>query len=56
MGAMTWLGVLLLVAWLILWLGLKIVSGLVHILVLAAVALIAWGLIKRGGQALSRKP
>ncbi len=49
-----WLGVLLLVVWAVLWLGFKIVSGVVHLLVLAAIAFIVWGLLKRGARAVGR--
>jgi hypothetical protein len=49
------LGVLLLVAWGVLWLGFNIVSGVVHLLVVLAVAFIAWGLIKRGARAVNRR-
>ena len=54
MSALVWLGILLLVAWAVLWLGFHVVSGLVHLLVLAAVVLIAWGLLKRGARAVDR--
>ena len=47
------LGVVLVVLWAVLWLGLKIVSGLVHLLVIAGAALIIWGLLKKGANAIS---
>ena len=50
-----WLGVALLVLWGILWLGFKIVSGLVHLIVLVAVVLIVWGLVKKGANAVGRR-
>lgn len=49
------LGVLLLVAWVVLWLGFKIVSGVVHLLVVIGLALLVWGLVKRGARAVSRR-
>lgn len=52
MHPLVWLGIVLLVLWAILWLGLKIVSGVVHLLVIAAVALIIWGLVKKGARAV----
>lgn len=55
MPVLGWFGVLLLVLWAVLWLGFKIVSGLVHLLVIVAVALIVWSLIKRGARAVDRK-
>ncbi len=49
------LGVLLIVAWAVLWLGFKLVSGIVHILVLIGIAMIVWGLVKRGARAVDRR-
>lgn len=48
-------GVVLLVLWAILWLGFKIVSGLVHLLVLLAIAFIIWGLVKKGARAVGNR-
>ena len=42
------LGVLLIVAWLVLWLAVKITVAAVHLLLLLGVALIVFGLIKSG--------
>lgn len=53
MHGYVWLGIVLLVLWALLWLGLKIVSGLVHLLVVAAVIFIVWGLLKKGAKAVS---
>lgn len=50
-----WLGILLLVAWGVLWLGFHIVSGAVHLLVVLALAFIVWGLVKRGARAVDRR-
>lgn len=47
-----WIGIGLLVCWAVLWLGFKLVGGVVHLLVLAAIVLIAWGLLKRGARAV----
>lgn len=55
MSALVWIGILLLVLWGVLWLGFNIVSGLVHLLVVVAVVMIAWGLLKRGASAVSSK-
>jgi hypothetical protein len=49
---MIWLGIVLLVLWALLWLGFKIVSGVIHILVVVGVVLVIWGLIKRGANAV----
>ena len=53
MSALIGLGIVLLVLWAILWLGFHVVSGLVHLLVIAAVIMIVWGLVKRGARAVS---
>lgn len=52
MHSFTWIGVVLLVLWAVLWLGFKIVGGVVHLIVLAAIVMIAWGLLKRGARAV----
>lgn len=52
MSGLVILGIVLLVAWGVLWLGFNIVSGVVHFLVLLAVVLIIWGLVKRGARAV----
>lgn len=54
MHPFVWLGVALLVLWGVLWLGFQLVSGVVHLLVVAAIAFIAWGLLKRGARAVNR--
>lgn len=55
MAGLLLLGILLLVAWGVLWLGFNIVSGLVHVLVVVAVVLIIWGLVKRGARAVDKR-
>jgi len=50
-----WLGVALLVLWAVLWLGFKIVSGVVHLLVIVGVAFLIWGLVKKGANAVGRR-
>jgi cell division protein FtsX len=55
MHPFVWLGAVLLVLWAVLWLGFKIVSGVVHLLVLVGVALLVWGLVKRGASAVGRR-
>lgn len=47
MGLLKFLGAGIIVLWLVLWLALKITSGLVHLLVLVGVAMIVVGLLKR---------
>ena len=55
MSGLVWLGIILLAIWAVLWLGFQIVGGVVHILVLAAVVFIVWGLLKRGARAVDRR-
>ncbi len=52
MHPFVWIGVVLFVLWAILWLGFKIVSGLVHVLIVVAVVMVAWGLVKKGARAV----
>jgi hypothetical protein len=52
MRGLVWAGVLLLVFWLVLWLVLKIASVLIHLLVVAGIILLIWGLVKRGAKAI----
>lgn len=49
------LGAILIVAWTVLWLGLKIVTGVVHLLFVAGVALLVVGLVRRGARAVQRR-
>lgn len=53
MSALIWLGIALMVLWAVLWLGLHIVSGAVHLLVIIGLVLLVWGLVKRGARAVS---
>jgi hypothetical protein len=55
MSALVWVGVVLAVLWAVLWIGFKVVGGLIHLLILAAVIFIIWGLVRRGAQAISSK-
>jgi hypothetical protein len=45
MKGILWIGVALVVAWLVLWLGLKIVFGAVHLLLVLGIVAIVWGFI-----------
>lgn len=53
MHVLVWLGIALLVIWAVLWIGFKIVSGIIHVLALLAIVFIVWGLIKKGARAVS---
>jgi hypothetical protein len=55
MHPFVWLGVVLLVLWALLWLGFKVVSGVVHLLVLIGLVFLVWGLVKRGARAVGNR-
>lgn len=48
MKPLVWLGIGLVVAWAVLWLGIKLAVFAVHLLLLIGVAMIGWGLLQRG--------
>ncbi|HEY0684415.1 MAG TPA: hypothetical protein VGD45_18915 [Steroidobacter sp.] len=48
MKPLVWLGIGLVVAWAVLWLGIKMAVFAVHLLLLIGVAMIGWGLLQRG--------
>lgn len=50
------IGIALLVLWGVLWLGFKIVSGIVHLLVIVGIVMLIWGLLKRGARTLDNRP
>src|SRR5690606_17985640 len=52
MHPLAWLGIALLALWAVLWLGFKIVSGIIHLLVIVGVALLVWGLVKKAANAV----
>lgn len=54
MHMFVWIGAALLALWALLWIVFKVVSGIVHVLVLAAVVFIVWGLLKKGAAAVKR--
>lgn len=47
MHALVWIGIALVVIWGVLWLGLHIVSGLIHLVIIAGVVLVIMGLVRR---------
>ncbi|HEX6913110.1 MAG TPA: hypothetical protein VF142_22055 [Longimicrobium sp.] len=47
---MIWLGVALLALWALAWLVFKVVGLAVHVLLIAAVVFVVWGLAKRGAR------
>lgn len=46
MKSLLWIGVVLVLCWGLLWLGIKIAVGAVHLLLIVGIALIAWGAFK----------
>lgn len=50
MHALMWLGLVLLGLWILAWLVFKVVGFAVHLLLIAAVIFIVWGLVKRGAR------
>ena len=56
MHALAWIGIALVALWAVLWLGFQIVSGVVHLIVVAGVVLLVWGLVKKGARAVGRHP
>jgi len=47
MKVLVWLGVSMLIAWAILWLGIKMAAGAVHALLVLGIIAICWGLFNR---------
>ncbi|HEY5809207.1 MAG TPA: hypothetical protein VIT67_14635 [Povalibacter sp.] len=50
MKVLVWLGIAMLVAWGILWLGIKMAVGAVHLLLVLGLVAIAWGLLHPRGS------
>jgi uncharacterized membrane protein (DUF485 family) len=48
MRLMAWIGIAMVLCWAMLWLGIKIAVGAVHLLLLLGIALIVLGFLKRG--------
>jgi hypothetical protein len=46
MKLLVWIGIAMVICWGLLWLGIKIAVGAVHLLLLLGVALIGWGLLQ----------
>ena len=47
MKPLVWLGIALIVAWGVLWLGIKVAAFAIHVLLFIGLALIVWGLVQR---------
>jgi hypothetical protein len=54
MGVLKALGVLLIIAWLVLWLAVKVTVGAVHLLLALGIALLIYGLLK--GRTTTPRP
>ena len=58
MKFLSWIGIAMIVCWGVLWLGIKIAIGAIHLLLVLGVVLIAWGLWhgarSRSGSTLDR--
>ena len=46
---LVWIGAAMVICWGVLWLGIKMAIGAVHLLLLLGVLLIGWGLLHKGG-------
>jgi hypothetical protein len=55
MRALVIAGVVLLVLWAVLWIGFRIVSGIIHLLIVAAIILLILGLLRRGTRAVGSR-
>ena len=47
MSALAWIGIVLVVLWLLGFLVFKVAAGLIHLLLVVGLVLLVWGLIKR---------
>jgi hypothetical protein len=47
MKALFWIGIAMVICWGILWLGVKIAAGAIHVLLILGAILIGWGLLHR---------
>ena len=48
MKVLVWIGIAMVICWGLLWLGIKIAVGAVHLLLLLGLVLIGWGLLHKG--------
>ena len=55
MHAPAWLGILVLALCAVLWLGFKLVSGVVHLLVIVGLVLLVRGLVTKGARSVSHR-
>ena len=50
MGILKWLGIAIIIVWLVLWLAVKITFGAIHLLLLLGVALVVIGFVKASNR------
>jgi hypothetical protein len=48
MKVLLWMGIAMVICWGLLWLGIKIAVGAVHLLLVLGLVLIGWALLKAG--------
>jgi hypothetical protein len=53
MQPLVWVGIVMVVLWAVMWIGLKVATGMIHVLVILGLAFVIWGLIKRGTRAIT---
>ena len=53
MQPLVMLGIVMVVLWAVLWLGLKIATGMIHVMLIVGLAFVIWGLIKKGARAIT---
>jgi hypothetical protein len=46
MRFLVWIGIAMVIAWAILWLGIKMAIGAIHLLLVLGLVAIAWGVMK----------
>jgi hypothetical protein len=47
MKALFWIGIAMVVCWGIIWLGLKVAVGAIHLMLILGALLIGWGMLQR---------
>jgi hypothetical protein len=47
MKLLVWIGIAMMVCWGVLWFGIKLAVGAIHLLLVLGLALIGWGLLQR---------
>ena len=54
MKALVWVGIVMVIAWAILWLGIKMAVGAIHLLLILGLVAIIWGFVqgKRIGRSV----